>query len=254
TADLKFTARDMGVSIAQLKAFQRAAGEVRIDPGSATQALQTFIKNAEDFRLRIGSVREELYNLGAGDVVEAIRSAQNPIDTLRIAFERMQELQRRDPATARRFAETMFGTAAAARMNWQEIQRLNAQYQANSRYSDDAIAKSEAFRQQWEKLEDTLTKLKERTLTPLFPAFTAGLEAINTSIDKTKAGVEWLSQHMPGGGGPAPNLSARGGANQPQRGRDIRSWWDQFLHGPGSTRLGTRPGGAPQKETEDAKK
>jgi len=253
TADLKFAARDMGVSVQELKAFQRAAREVRIDPSAALSAMQTFTRNAEDFRLRIGGVREELYKLGAGDVVEAIGRAKTPMDALRLAFERMQQIQQRDPAAARRLAESMFGTAAAARMSWQEIQRLNQQYVATGRYSAEAIAQSEAFRQQWEKFDDTLTKLKERTLTPLFPAFTRGLEAINTLIDKTKTGVEWIEQHLGSGAERAPNYNPRAGGQQ--RGREERrKWWQEFWKGSGAARLGGGHPNLPSKEGDDLKR
>ncbi|WP_166304308.1 hypothetical protein [Bradyrhizobium sp. 2S1] len=255
TAELKFAAQDMGVSAAQLKAFQKAAGEVRIDPGSAQAALQSFTRNAEDFRLRIGSVREELYKFGAGDVVEAIGRAKTPIDGLRIAFERMQELQRRNPVLARRFAEAMFGTAEATRMSWREIEEFIRKTEASGKYTDEAIARSEAFRKKWEELDRTLEGLKERTLTPLFPAFTAGVEKVNTAIDKLKEGIGWINEHLPswGGGERAPNLSPRAGANQQQLGDERRSWWQRFWQGPGASRLGgARPGAT--KEDDDLKK
>lgn len=198
TADLKFAARDMGLSIAEVKAFQRAAAEVRIDPSAALGALQSVVRNFEDFKLRIGGVREEIIRLGGVGVVKAIENAKTPMEALRVTFEALQRLQAQNPVAARRFAEAMFGTADAARMSWQEIQRLNEKYAANTRYGAEAVARSEEFRKKWEDLEHTLTGLKERVLTPLFPAFIAGIEAVNTALDKTKAAVEWLTKNLPG--------------------------------------------------------
>ncbi len=232
-ADLKFAAQDMGVTIAQLKAFERAAAEVRIDPGSAQQALQTFTKNAEDFKLRIGALREELHSLGAGDVVEAIGRAATPIDALRIAFERVQELQRRNPVLAQRFAESMFGTAAVARLNWEEFQKFNQALASSGKFSAEAIQQSEAFRLQWEKLERTLGGLRDRTLTSLFPAFTKGMEGINAIVTKIGDALSSALQRLDDARRKQEELRKQGGEQPPSP--YPPSLFERFLGIPGFT-------------------
>jgi len=76
----------------KIEAFQNAAAKTGLDPAAAMGGLQQFIRNAEDFKKRIGEVRNTLKDLGAGDIVERIAATTNNVDALRIAFERIKFL------------------------------------------------------------------------------------------------------------------------------------------------------------------
>ncbi|WP_141686745.1 hypothetical protein [Bradyrhizobium sp. LMTR 3] len=244
-ADMKFAANSLGFTTQQLKAFQRAFEGVRIDPSQSLAALQTFAKNAEDFKLRIGGLRDELHNPGAGDVVEAIARAGSTTDALRIAFQRMQELQRKNPAVAKRFADSMFGTAAAARLTWQDLEKANAEIAKSGTLAKDQIEASEKFRLQWEKLGNTLDDIKTKALSGMFPTFTRGLEAINTAIEKTISGFEKLRNMF----GPSENQSPRGGY-KPPAGGSSGDFWDRLLN-PGNPRTGGRAIPQSFRQTDD---
>lgn len=179
--DLGNSSRELGLSARNIRAFELAANNVRINPGQALAGLETFKKNAEDFQLKIGGLRDELRKLGAGDVVEAIRAAKDPLDQMRIAFERMEELQKRNPAVAKRFAEAMFGSAQFARMGWDE---LRAAMTKVGDLTEEEFRRAERLNKKWNEIGKSFETLKDKILGgPLSDNMQSTLGAANKGAD-----------------------------------------------------------------------
>lgn len=126
TLDLRFMSKELNFASNEIKAFGAAAEHFRIDKGQANSGLRNFARNVEDLRLNLGGVRDELLQHGGGDIVAAIRRSTTNMEALGAAVKRMQELSASGPKgeiAARRFAELMFGDAAFARMNAEEISK-----------------------------------------------------------------------------------------------------------------------------------
>lgn len=179
--DLGNSSRELGLSARNIRAFELAASNVRINPGQAMQGLETFKKNAEDFQLRIGGLRDELRKLGAGDVVEAIAKARDPLDQMRIAFERMEELQKRNPAVAKRFAESMFGSAQFARMGWDELAKAMGKV---GDLTKEEFERAERLNKKWNEIGKSFETLKDKILGgPLSDNMQSALGAANKGAD-----------------------------------------------------------------------
>jgi hypothetical protein len=228
-ADLRLSSNAIGISTRQLSAFQRAAKDIRIDPSAMTGALQTFAKNAFDFRMRIGELRNELGQLGAGDLVNAIAATTSNMDALRLVFERMQALQEKQPELARRFAESMFGNRDVARLTWKEFLEYNRQLQQHGTLTDENIQKSERFRKSFDDLKQKVDDLGDGVRFRMMPHFTTALDGINAGLDRMIAAFRWLNDHLPSLPSPAPNLNPRSGGAKPQQ-EQPSEWWRQFLN------------------------
>lgn len=194
-ADLKFMSREIGITVRELKAFQALAQGNRIDAGSALGGMKEFAKNAEDFKLRIGGLRDELRGLGAGDVVDAISRTKSQSDALRIAFQRMEELQERNPAVARRFAQAMFGSAEFARLKWRDF--LN-EIGRTGDVTATQMEQSERFRKQWEDIGNTLARIRDKTLQGLFPWLASEMREIDELLNKLEKIDAWVNSKTAG--------------------------------------------------------
>ncbi|KRR11534.1 phage tail tip lysozyme [Bradyrhizobium valentinum] len=188
--DLGIASKELQLSVRNIRAFEAAAGAVRINPEQAMQGLATFRKNAEDFQLKIGSIRDELAGYGAGDVVEAIRKTREPLDQLRITFERMEHLQKKNPVLARRYAEAMFGSAQFARLGWEEFRQS---FQKVGELTAEEIARAEKANRAFLDLGRSVEKLKQSAAGELLPGMTKavdGATSIVESIGKLDAFAE----------------------------------------------------------------
>jgi len=184
-ADLRAQSRDLGLTTQQIEAFGHAAAKVSLAPDEAISGLNTFKRNAEDFQHRLGELRSELRRLGAGDVVNAISAAKNPADQLRIAFERMEEIQKRSPASAKRYAEAMFGSARFARLSWGEFQQALREVKP---LSEEQQQQADELNRSWLRLERTATEIGRTVSFSMVPGFrdlNKELEAINPNDVET---------------------------------------------------------------------
>jgi hypothetical protein len=191
-SDLKTSSSVLGLSIQELRAFSLAADKAGVAPEVVMGGIAVFRKNAEDFALRIGELRNTLMSLGAGDVVEAIARAKTPLDGIRLAFERMEYLQRTNPAVARRFAEAMFGSAKFAELGWVDF--LKAMHQVEG-VSDDQLRKSEAFRKAWIDMGVVLDQLKEKAQFQMLPTMSSTIKDIGLILDGLKWIDHWIEEH-----------------------------------------------------------
>ena len=184
-ADLRAQSRDLGLTTQQIEAFGQAAAKVSLAPDEAISGLNTFKRNAEDFQLRLGELRGELRKFGAGDVVNAISAAKNPTDQLRIAFERMEEIQKQSPASAKRYAEAMFGSARFARLSWGEFQQALREVKP---LSEEQQQQADELNRSWIRLERSATELGRTVSFSMLPGFrdlNKELEAINPNDVET---------------------------------------------------------------------
>jgi hypothetical protein len=222
---LKNLSADIGLSIRQIRGFQQAASEAGSTPEEASAALQTFAKNAEDFKRRIGEVRQELYAHRAGDLVEAIAGAKDPQAAMNNAFARLRRMLLQGRlADAKDLSRLMFGSAdvlhymdavAAAQARTKELTKEEQERLVE--YHKSIVQLGEA----WENfsikvgsgLAPGLTKLINGLGTVL-----EKIEAIDAAWDKIARGPDGkgtlLGKIIPGYDN-QPNLNPRSGYRAP---------------------------------------
>lgn len=156
---LRNNSRLLNLSTGEIKAFAEAAERAGIAPDKMIGGISTFIKNTEDFAFRIGAVREELIQLGAGQVVARMTQARDNIDKLRIAFEHIQKLWEVDPsgAKAKRFAEIIGLGADAALLSWQKIE---AAMKSVKNLTEEEVKSAEQYRDAVLDIEKAWNKVK----------------------------------------------------------------------------------------------
>ena len=191
---LKNASGDLGFSIRQLQAFQTSADKAAgMTPDAALSGLAQFQRNAEDFKLRIGELRDRLKDLGAGDVVERIAAAATPLEGLRVAFERMQALERSNPALARRFAQDMFGNAEFARLGWRQfLDEVERTAPITQKQIDDAHKMRDAFID----LATVWGDLQTKVSLGLAPAMTKELADVQAILRAIGKAGDWIDERL----------------------------------------------------------
>ncbi|UEM11738.1 hypothetical protein J4G43_046020 [Bradyrhizobium barranii subsp. barranii] len=193
-AQMRFGARELGLTVQQLEAFKSAADKVAMSPGVIEQALKSANQHIYEFRNNFGSLRDELRNLGAGSVVDAVKRARTDLDAYRALFKGMEEIQRlHGPAAARYYAEQVFGSAEAARLAWE---KFNDELKATPEYTKKQLDDIEAFRKATLDLSTSLDHLKGSLLAAMAPGATKAVENLQKLIDSNPEGIKALAKGM----------------------------------------------------------
>ncbi|WP_038384954.1 hypothetical protein [Bradyrhizobium elkanii] len=193
-AQMRFGARELGLTVQQLEAFKSAADKVAMAPGAIEQGLKAANQHIYEFRNNFGSLRDELRNLGAGSVVDAVKRARTDLDAYRALFKGMEEIQRlHGPAAARYYAEQVFGSAEMARLAWE---KFNDELKATPQYTQKQLDDLEAFRKATLDLSTSLDHLKGSLLAAMAPGATKAVENLQKLIDSNPEGIQRLAKGM----------------------------------------------------------
>src|SRR5262245_31183997 len=120
--DLHHTSRELGMTTQEIRGFTEAAEKAGIAPQTMVEGLKAFRQNTEDFALRIGSVREQLMQVGAGPLLQRINEATTQIDKLKVAWD-FAETAGRNSAAAKRVFDLLGIGADKLRMSWDEAKQ-----------------------------------------------------------------------------------------------------------------------------------
>ncbi|MCP1761945.1 hypothetical protein [Bradyrhizobium japonicum] len=206
-AQMRFGARELGLTVQQLEAFKSAADKVAMSPGVIEQALKSANQHIYEFRNNFGSLRDELRNLGAGSVVDAVKRARTDLDAYRALFKGMEEIQRlHGPAAARYYAEQVFGSAEAARLAWQ---KFNDELKLTPEYTQKQLDDLEAFRKATLDLSTSLDHLKGSLLAAMAPGATKAVENLQKLIDSNPEGIKTLAKGMEDIGNALANIDPK---------------------------------------------
>ncbi|MFK4534283.1 hypothetical protein ABIA00_002466 [Bradyrhizobium ottawaense] len=206
-AQMRFGARELGLTVQQLEAFKSAADKVAMSPGVIEQALKSANQHIYEFRNNFGSLRDELRNLGAGSVVDAVKRARTDLDAYRALFKGMEKFQRlHGPAAARYYAEQVFGSAEAARLAWE---KFNDELKATPQYTQKQLDDIEAFRKATLDLSTSLDHLKGSLLAAMAPGATKAIENLQKLIDSNPEGIKALAKGMEDLGNALANIDPK---------------------------------------------
>ncbi|KYK45354.1 hypothetical protein A1D31_34965 [Bradyrhizobium liaoningense] len=206
-AQMRFGARELGLTVQQLEAFKSAADKVAMSPGVIEQALKSANQHIYEFKNNFGSLRDELRNLGAGSVVDAVKRAHTDLDAYRALFKGMEEIQRlHGPAAARYYAEQVFGSAEAARLAWE---KFNDELKATPQYTKKQLDDIEAFRKATLDLSTSLDHLKGSLLAAMAPGATKAVENLQKLIDSNPEGIKTLAKGMEDIGNALANIDPK---------------------------------------------
>jgi hypothetical protein len=113
---LKYTSKEIGLTTQELRGLITAGERAGIAPEAMTQALQTFKRNTDDFKMRTGELRNELASMGHSDLVERIAKAGTTLEAFKEAldFSKAAEEAGR-PEIGRIIMEKLTGNAQLAR-------------------------------------------------------------------------------------------------------------------------------------------
>ncbi|UGY13738.1 N-acetylmuramoyl-L-alanine amidase [Bradyrhizobium septentrionale] len=192
--EVKEGADRVGLTIQQYRGFMDAAARVNITKPEAIQMMENFNKVVYEAKLRIHGTWEEIVRLGGADVVGSILNAKNPVDQMAIAWQRMEELKKSDPAKARAWAEMWFNNIEAARLEWNDAMEGMAHAAG---MTDKQIADARKYHEewikaglQWDKLKLTVGTAATTALQPLVETITKALE----NKDNVKALADGLKK------------------------------------------------------------
>ncbi|WP_375791178.1 hypothetical protein ACE102_07450 [Bradyrhizobium sp. vgs-9] len=206
-AQMRFGARELGLTVQQLEAFKSAADKVAMAPGAIESALKSANQHIYEFKNNFGSLRDELRNLGAGSVVDAVKRARTDLDAYRALFKGMEEIQRQHgPAAARYYAEQVFGSAEMARLAWQ---KFNDELKATPQYTQKQLDDLEAFRVATSDLSTSLDHLKGSLLAAMAPGATKAVENLQKLIDSNPEGIKTLAKGMEDLGNALANIDPK---------------------------------------------
>ncbi|VIO80114.1 hypothetical protein [Bradyrhizobium ivorense] len=206
-AQMRFGARELGLTVQQLEAFKSAADKVAMAPGAIEQGLKAANQHIYEFRNNFGSLRDELRNLGAGSVVDAVKRARTDLDAYRALFKGMEEIQRlHGPAAARYYAEQVFGSAEMARLAWR---KFNDELKATPEYTQKQLDDLEAFRKATVDLSTSLDHLKGSLLAAMAPGATKAVENLQKLIDSNPEGIKTLAKGMEDIGNALANIDPK---------------------------------------------
>ena len=123
--ELSNVAKQLGMTTQEVQGFAAAAEKAGIAPQAMLQGLQEFRKNTEDFALRVGSLREQMMEVGFGPVLQRINEAKEQTDKLKVAWD-MAEVLGRDSAAAKRLFDMLGIGSEKLRFSWNEFQQEKA--------------------------------------------------------------------------------------------------------------------------------
>lgn len=188
---MKYASKELGMTEQALRGFSEAAQKAGIAPEAMTAGLQSFKRNTEDIKNRMGELRGELYAMGAGDFVNRVKNSAEQIDALKEAFDFKEALNKSDPSgvKARRFFEMIGLGASAARLSWDE---LSETIKNKKVLSDEDKKLAKDFNDQLVKLGETWDQLTTKVGIRLFPVVGKDLEDIQRILDKLEKLDTWV--------------------------------------------------------------
>ncbi|MCA1524297.1 hypothetical protein [Bradyrhizobium yuanmingense] len=206
-AQMRFGASELGLTVQQLEAFKSAADKAAMAPGAIEQGLKAANQHIYEFKNNFGSLRDELRNLGAGSVVDAVKRARTDLDAYRALFKGMEEIQRlHGPAAARYYAEQVFGSAEMARLAWQ---KFNDELKATPEYTQKQLDDLEPIRKATIDLSTSLDHLKGSLLAAMAPGATKAVENLQKLIDSNPEGIKTLAKGMEDIGNALANIDPK---------------------------------------------
>ena len=164
--DLKFLSKELGLTTQELQGLTTAAERVGMAPEEMTSALQTFKRNTEDFKLRLGTVREEMHKMGATDLLDRIVNSKTTLEGLKHAFDFAEAAEKAGrPEVGRRIMELLTGNAKMARNTWKEIR---ADIDAAPIISEEELERGKRYNDLMISLGRTWDHLKQKFVLGLF--------------------------------------------------------------------------------------
>ena len=191
--ELRYASKELGMTQQDLRGWSVAAQKAGIAPESMSAGLATFKRNTEDFKLRIGDVRQQMMALGAGPVLARINAATTQLDKMKEAYDFKDELDRADPSgvKARRFFDMIGLGAQAARLSYEEF--IDAKNKEPI-ISEEDERRAKKFNDQMVELGATWDHLVERFGVATFPALTTGISLLNEFFDKADKYEAWTKR------------------------------------------------------------
>jgi len=188
---LKYRSQELGIAEGALRGFSEAAAKAGISPDTFNASLSRFKRNTEDFKLRIGGVREELIRMGAGPVVQRINAATGTLDKLKVAFDFKQTLDKLDPSgdRGRRFFEDIGLGAEAARLSFDALAKS-----IKPALTEKEKADAKAFHDSLIELGSAWDKVLTKTGAQLFPGLATTLREIQAILDALERVSDWMSK------------------------------------------------------------
>ena len=186
--ELREASKELGMSERDIRAWGLAAEKVGISSQSMQQGLMAFKKTTDGLKYNIGGVRDELYALGAGPIVQRMQAATTQADKLKVAFDFKEQLMKADPSgfKARSFFDQIGLGADKARLSYEEFARSQAKIKPFSKEDEEAAKK---FSDSLKELSETWDHLVTKAGVKLFPALAETIK----DVDDLIGGIDRLS-------------------------------------------------------------
>jgi hypothetical protein len=184
---MKYASKELGLSEQALRAFTSEAQKAGMAPEAMMAGLAGFKSNVDDFKMRIGSLRGELYAMGAGDFVNRVKNSTDMLDALKQAFSFKGALDKEDPSgeKGRRFFDKIQLGAGVARLSWEQFYET---YKTKKVFTDDEIATAVKFNGMLVDMGENFDLLKAKIGVRIMPMIGRDLE----DIDKIISGLTWI--------------------------------------------------------------
>ncbi|MCA1452834.1 hypothetical protein I6F35_06315 [Bradyrhizobium sp. BRP22] len=179
--ELRYASKELGMSERDIRAWSLAAEKAGISSESMVQGLESFKKTTDGLRYNIGGVRSELYQMGAGPVVQRMMAATTQAEKLKIAFDFKDVLMKSDPTgfKARKWFDDIGLGADKARLSLDEFVKAQAKVRVPTAAE---IQQTIKFNDAWIDLKDTMVQLGERAGIKLFPFLSQELEKFGRDL------------------------------------------------------------------------
>src|SRR4029077_6467988 len=161
---LNHTARELGLTTQELRAFQTVAEKAGIAPEAMTQGVVAFRRKMEDLKVNIGDVRNALDMAGFAELAERLRNAKDQTQQFKELWD-MAEVRGRDSAAAKRMFEIAGLPIEALRFSYDEWQAEKANHPI---ISDEELARGKAYNALMVDLDRAWTNLKQKFVLGLF--------------------------------------------------------------------------------------
>jgi hypothetical protein len=188
---LRHTARELGLTTQQLRGLQTAGERAAIAPEAMTEALKTFKRNTEDFKLRIGSLRTEMLNMlggAGGELMDKIVNAKDEMEALQHALDFSEAMEKAGtPEIGRRVMQMLTGNAQLARLTMREIREDIA---AEPFISDKAMDDAKRYNDIIINIGKAFDWLKQKIVLGLFDFATSGTAPAEAAPEPGAAGPD----------------------------------------------------------------
>ena len=188
--ELKYRSKELGMSERELRAWSFAVERVGVSGDAMLQGLQNFKTMTDGLKYNLGGVRDHLYSIGAGPVVQQMQAATTQAEKLKVAFAFKDALNKEDPTgfkARQAFIELGLG-AEAARLSLEEYNEAQGHIKERT---PAQVAAAKAYRDQLLLLKETWDDFITKQGITLFPALESELVTLGKVLDYLNSIKSW---------------------------------------------------------------